>query len=136
MQKNSKGLTLMEITIVLAIMAIIALIVVPIFFTTTDRARLRADIQSARVIQNAIDLHRVERGYHAEGGTNISELIENLSEVGYINARNITVQTDSADWVVDSTVGIMVDISSSPSEIYEAYLSLPADERRYVRSGR
>ena len=136
--KHNKGLTLMELTIVLGIMVIIAAIAIPLFLLSTDRARLRGDIQSARVIQNAIDLHIVERGAPPQGSS-VNDMINDLAGKGYLNARNTTIQTNGAVWVRDaSTSVIKVDIGGAnvAEEIHRAYTSLPEDEREFVLRGR
>ena len=135
--KSTKGFTLMELTIVLALLAIIAAVLIPLFLTTTDRARLRSDIQSARVIQNAMDLYRVERG-RAVTGTNATEVMRNLELAGYLDLRNASPQTEGADWVrvVESNaVRIFVDISNSPESVQRAYGNLTDVERAMVRGG-
>ena len=136
--KNTKGFTLMELTIVLAILAIIAAILVPMFLTTTDRARLRSDIQSARVIQNAMDLYRVERGQAVAGGSNIDTVMTNLATAGYLNLRNATIQTEGAVWAIDDTRGVVVDIGGinvSDSVRTTVYRNLSPAERLMVRGG-
>jgi len=132
MRKKNAGLTLLELTIVLAIIAIIALIVVPVFLLTSDRARLRADIQSARVIQNAIEQYSIERGASPSGG-NVNAIVDHLAGAGYINPRNVRRQTEGAEWVIDSDIGVMVDISGSSADVQNAHESLPESERALVR---
>lgn len=135
--KKYKGLTLMELTIVLAIIAIIAAILIPVFLLTTDRARLRGDIQSARVIQQAMDTYRIERGRPvADGSSDVDEILTGLVEAGYIRRRNRTIQTTGAAWHNHPVYGIMVDISGSPPDIHSAYSSLSEDEQFYVHGGR
>jgi len=128
---NNRGFTLIELTIVLAILAIIAAILIPMFLTTTDRARLRSDIQSARVIQNAMDLYRLERGRPVSGDT-ISSRLTNLSEAGYIEARNATTQTYEAVWVYHPTRGVLVDIRNSPEGVKAAFENLTDEEKAFV----
>ena len=102
MVSRRAGFTLIELTIVLGLLAILAAILVPLFLRTTDRARLRSDIQSARVIQNAMDLYRVERGVPPAGAA-ISNILQTLVSAGYINPRNTETQTVDAEWVVCAT---------------------------------
>jgi len=129
--KSTKGFTLMELIIVMALLAIIAAILIPMFLNTTDRARLRSDIQSARVIQNAIDLYRVETG-RTPAGANVADIMATLSDAGHLDLRNATEQTEGAIWTQDSTRGIVVDISASPPNVRDAYANLPDAERRLV----
>ena len=131
---KQRGFTLIELTIVLAILAIIAAILIPTFLNTTDRARLRGDIQSARVIQNAMELYRVERG-QAVAGTTMAVRIQNLANAGYIDARNIRTQTQGAEWVYRANHGVVVDINASPDGTHRAYANLSQDEQQFVYRG-
>jgi prepilin-type N-terminal cleavage/methylation domain-containing protein len=132
--KSTKGFTLMELIIVLAILAIIAAILIPMFLNTTDRARLRSDIQSARVIQNAVDLYRVERGRDVEGGNNMSTVLQNLETAGYIALRDTRIQTEGAAWTIDGDRRVHVNISGSPQSVRDIYPSLSEAERLMVRT--
>ena len=126
--RNSKGFTLMELIIVLAVLAILAMILIPTFMNTTDRARLRSDIQSARAIQNAMDLHRVERNPAAGWGENWSDaLIEDLA--GILAVR--PPQTEGADWIIEDE-HVKVDIRTSPAGAQRAYENLSDSERWFV----
>jgi len=135
MRNHKKGFTLMELTIVLALLAIIAAILIPMFLNTTDRARLRSDIQSARVIQNATELYRVETGRTVAGGTDIALIMQNLETAGYLNLRNANIQTEGAVWVPHAVYGVRVDISRSPDSVHRAYANLPTSERLMVIGG-
>ena len=128
----SKGLTLIELTIVLAIIAIIAAILIPTFLTATDRARLRSDVQSARVIQNAIDLYRAERGRNVEG-TTVYTIIQNLSAAGLLDNIDARAQSQGATWTQIQGLGVVVDITASPDGVHRAYNNLSDSERRLVR---
>ena len=140
--KHVKGLTLMELTIVLAIIAIIAGVLIPLYLLTTDRARLRGDIQSARVIQNAIDLYVIERGStDIMNGNDVTAIVARLADMRYINSRNTKIQTTGATWVrfnhPDHGRMVVVDIGGTtvPDEVHRAFASLPDDEKIYVRNG-
>ena len=129
---TKKGFTLIELTVVLAILAIIAAILIPTFLITTDRARLRGDIQTVRIIQNAIELHTVERGVPPEGAT-ITARIQTLITAGYLPNRNIRPQTQGAEWVWDQINGVRVDIRGNVSDgTRRAFENLTDEERLHV----
>ena len=130
----NKGFTLMELTIVLAILAILALILVPIFLNSTDRARLRGDIQSARVIQNAVELYRVERGRTLTGS--MSTILTTLENSGFLSASDTDIQTEGASWIINAQQQIVVNIANSPDGVHRAYSTLPEAERQAVANGR
>ena len=128
---TKKGFTLMELTIVLAILAIIAVILIPTFLNTTDRARLRSDIQSARAIQNAMDLYRAERNPISTWGANVTtELLRDLYRAGYFSVENPLPQTEGAAWGTNASGHVVVNISGSPENIRS--INLPAAEDAFV----
>lgn len=130
--RKNKGFTLMELTIVLALLAIIAAVLIPLFLTTTDRARLRSDIQSARVVQNAMDLYRVERGRRVAGGNDGALIVQNLQNAGYLDTRNAVPQTEGAIWRFCDDEGFRVDISDSPSGVQSAADNLTEAEQSMI----
>jgi len=132
--KINKGFTLLELLIALAILAIIAAILIPNFFATTDRARLRSDIQSARVIQNAIDLYNVERTPAISG--DMGAILDRLQAQGFLRERYTSPQTEGAIWARHATLGVVVDITGSSESIHRAYDGLPAAEQQFIIGGR
>jgi len=132
--KANKGFTLLELLIALAILAIIAAILIPNFFATTDRARLRSDIQSARVIQNAIELYRAERG--ADPAGDMDAMLAHLTTAGFLRVRDTDTQTEGARWANVEGIGVVVDINTSPANIHSIYGGLPDAERLFVINGR
>jgi len=133
-KKTLNGFTLLELLIALAILAVIAAILIPNFFATTDRARLRSDIQSARVIQNAIELYRAERGTTPEGSS-MESILETLTAAGFLRARYADIQTEGASWDTHAELGVVVNISGSGDGVHTAYASLPDSERLLVVGG-
>ena len=131
-----KGFTLIELIIVLAIVAIIGAILIPNFLNTTERARLRGDIQSARVLQNALDLHNLERTPAIPAGTAITSVISALENQGYINRRRVAVQTPGAAFVLTNEGYIKLDISGSSDNIRGTLFNqLNEQERSYILGG-
>jgi len=133
--KKKGGFTLLELLIALAILAVIAAILIPNFFATTDRARLRSDIQSARVIQNAIELYQAE-GNTLPEGANLAAVLVVLEDSGFLRARDTDIQTVGAIWERHATLGVVVNIQGSVDNVHSAYASLSANEREFVVNGR
>ena len=127
---NTKGITLIELIIVLAVLAILAAVLIPNFFNVTDRARLRSDIQSARVIHNAMELYRIERGTELEGS--MAVILDRLRSEGFLPGRAANIQTAYAQWRVgDNLVYVYVRYASANVRSIAAGLS--NDEREFVR---
>lgn len=124
----------MELIIVLAVLAIIAAILIPTFLNTTDRARLRSDIQSAQVIHNAMELFRAERGAVAGGnGADMDAILSALHTAGYLRFMTAKgTQTVGAEWVLHDG-RVAVKLPNNPSTgIANAANSLTVNERRYI----
>lgn len=117
MKKNS-GITLVELVVVLAVIAIISAIVVPNFFGMTEGARLRADIQSTIVLRNAFELYRLQNP-----GSNYNDIVTILNELyrrDFLSSQLIEPQTDDAYWQVlgnNIILNIPLDIYNSHGNI-------------------
>ena len=119
-----KGFTLMEVVIVLAIIAILGAVVIPSFLGYTDRARLRSDIQSTRVVQGAMDLYRAEVGRDV-GASNatVAGMLEELTDAGYLDNLPV-LQTEGAVWVyANTTRKIRIDIDKCSDGVKNVQLS-------------
>jgi prepilin-type N-terminal cleavage/methylation domain-containing protein len=134
--KRIRGLTLIELVMVLAVIAIIGAILIPSFTNTTDKARLKSDIQSAKVIQNAMDLYRAERGADVTGIT-VADKVKKLSELGYLKEGQLAIQTPEAKWDLKTGFGVVVNIADSDEENVraKAFGQLNELEKPYVING-
>ena len=133
---NSSGFTLIELIIVLAIVAIIGAILIPNFLNTTDRARLRSDVQSARVLQTALDLHNVEQPQTITSG-NMQEVISALVRLGYIEERRVALQTYGAEFYWGTNGNITVNISRVTSDsVHSLSAQLSPLEQDYLSGAR
>ena len=126
---DNKGFTLIELIIVLAIMTILGAIAVPNFSNTSAKARLKADIQSARVIDNAKDLYENETGI-VLNDTPVN-VVKKLVSEGYLK-REYLPQTDKAEWKLEDSQ-FKVGINSCDESVKAVYTKLNDEEKSYVQ---
>ncbi|MGB4243494.1 MAG: prepilin-type N-terminal cleavage/methylation domain-containing protein [Dethiobacteria bacterium] len=117
-QKKEKGFTLIELLIVVAIIAVLVAIILPIFTNQVNKARTSADKANERLLQAQVDLFLAEGNEFKNTSNFIEELVagDYLREgevkspfgAGYtLDKTNYTVQSTARDqWVeVDSGAG-------------------------------
>ena len=134
------GLTLIELIIVLALIAIIGAILIPNFLHTTDRARLRSDVQSARVLQHAVELYNLEQSPPILPNTPMEGeqgVIARLTRRGYIdNRQRITPQTSGAGFAMRGHIIVDIGLPDVSSNIRSnIYNQLSTQERHYISGG-
>lgn len=107
---RSQGFTLIELLVVMAILATLLSIAAPRYFESVDRAKettLRTDL---RLIREAIDKYRGDRGQ-------LPDSLQGLVDQRYIRAVPVDPVTDTAsDWVLvphpDGVSGGVYDVKS------------------------
>jgi general secretion pathway protein G len=119
-RKNEGGFTLMELIIVMAIIAILVSISVPIYANMIRRAKeavLREDLHTLRT---AIDSYTVDK-------EKAPESLDDLVQAGYLKAVPIDPMTQSSEtWItgesdtmtdIDETQGGMNDVHSGAQSL-------------------
>lgn len=66
--KTQCGFTLVEVLLVVVILAVISSIAIPKVAGSGDKARVNADIATARQVQAALDRYQVENGLYPKNG--------------------------------------------------------------------
>jgi prepilin-type N-terminal cleavage/methylation domain-containing protein len=131
--KNNDGFTLIELIIVLAIITILGSIALPNFLNTSTKARLKADIQSTRTIENAKQLYETETG-DSISSSEANQIIKILRDSNYIK-KEYSPQTDKAAWIIDKKSdenNIKLDISSCANSVKKNYDNLNREEKEYI----
>ena len=137
-QRDERGLTLMELIIVLAVIAIIGAILAPNFMSATDRARLKSDIESVNIIQAAIATYDAEQTTPIQTGSNVKTvIIPELVKKGYLNSANSdTPQTNLAEWAYGADSKVKLDIGQCPNKIkIDVFNTLTEREQAVVTGG-
>lgn len=128
-----KGITLVELVIVLALLSIISSIAAINLLSSTEIARLRSDVQSAIVMQGAIELYTMKSG-RSPNVNNASELILRLRELGHIRHITNSTQSQDATWFFDTSNNkLFLDLRQAGQHINSLASSLSEQERQHIK---
>lgn len=110
-KRRSKGFTLVELLVVLAIMATLMSIVAPRYFGSVDRAKDAALKTNLRLIRESIDKYRADTGQYPA-------TLQTLVTARYIAALPIDPVTERSDtWLLvphpDGTTPGVYDVHST-----------------------
>lgn len=114
---TNQGFTLIELSIVLALIAMLLTIAVPRYFHTLDNGKVSVQRQNIATVRDAIDKFYGDLGKYPEA-------LEDLVAKKYLRAIPVDPLTEKADWEVvapeDPTLGAVYDIRSAKKAPVEA----------------
>ena len=116
MKKNNKGFTLAELLIVVAIIAVLVAIAIPVFTTQLERSREATDIANIRAAYA-----EVMTDYLSAGG--------NAAKT----SGKVTIKQQDSGWNIDHILNIRVNGSETPYTVPdfgngdEVYVHISAD---------
>jgi general secretion pathway protein G len=113
-RKNEVGFTLMELIIVMAIIAILVSISVPIYANMIRRAKeavLREDLHTLRT---AIDSYTVDK-------EKAPESLDDLVQAGYLKAIPVDPMTQSSETWITGESDTMTDIDETQSGMNDVH---------------
>jgi general secretion pathway protein G len=91
--RRTAGFTLIELTVVLALLAVLVTIAVPSYFHIIDKGRVAVQVKSLAVMRESIDRFHGDRGRWPDS-------LEELVQTRYLRAVPVDPVTERADWVV------------------------------------
>jgi general secretion pathway protein G len=95
--KREGGFTLIELVVVMAIIAILASLAVPIFTSQIKKAREAVLQEDLHVMRNAIDAYTMDKGKAPQS-------LDDLVQAGYLRTIPVDPMTHSSDtWVTDTS---------------------------------
>ncbi len=83
LHREERGFTLIELLIVIAILAVLAAIAIPLVVNQIDKARIAADKANVAALQIAVDIYEFERDEKHPG-----ENLDQTGETGMVNGDN------------------------------------------------
>ncbi|OON99050.1 MAG: hypothetical protein ATN35_02400 [Epulopiscium sp. Nele67-Bin004] len=141
MNKNLKlkesGFTLLELIVVIAVIGMIAAVVSPSFLETSNKMALQTDIQSAKSLQQIIDIYTIEGGQAPANGEIMKDYFDKLVASKYLEQHQldgvtgqIVLQLGDSKLYYDENAGfVKVKLASGYSDFYEA---LNDDDQTWV----
>jgi general secretion pathway protein G len=119
---SPRGFTLIELTIVLALVALLLTIAVPRYFHSVENGKLSVQRQNLAALRDALDKFRGDQGKYPDE-------LEDLVKKKYLRAIPVDPVTQLPNWTViapeDETQGRVFDVRSA-TEAVEAGGAAPA----------
>lgn len=127
-----KGFTLIEMVVVLACITILSAVIVPNVLSSFESTKLKSDIQSAMIIQNALELYMMETGKKPAAST-ADDLIKELKNNDYIKSIGSTPQLSGAKWNYDKNANsVKLDLSGCGAGVKKTAANLSSQELLYI----
>lgn len=92
-QRAYRGFTLIELSVVLAVIALLLLLVTPRYFGALDRSKDKVLAHNLLQVRAAIDQYHADRGRYPES-------LEELVRERYLRAMPVNPVTEAPDWVL------------------------------------
>ena len=110
------GFSLVELTVVVLIMGILAAVAAPKMFDKMSQARESSSRQSLAVVRSAIELYRTETsGYPANPSTGLTQYLK-----GQFPKCDVAGSANNSVVIKTGTAALTVDTSSTASWIYNS----------------
>jgi general secretion pathway protein G len=110
MKSSARGFTLIELTIVLALIALLLTIAVPRYFHAVDHGKQAVQRQNLAVMRDAIDKFYGDLGRYPDE-------LDDLVKKKYLRSIPVDLITDKPDWNIippeDATLGRVYDVVSA-----------------------
>ncbi|MCM2373603.1 type II secretion system protein [Aporhodopirellula aestuarii] len=134
--RSRKGYTLVELTVVILIIGVIATVAAPKFFDSLTKAQDNSATQTLQVVRDAIELYKANNGDYpgADGAeatlkTNLDDYLRNDFPTCQVGKRDdaVKIETDGAalSGKIDGTTGWIYDKSTGEFRInHSSYSTL------------
>lgn len=110
MNTSTRGFTLIELTIVLALIALLLTIAVPRYFHALDTGKLAVQRQNLATVRDAIDKFYGDLGHYPDE-------LDDLVKKKYLRSIPVDPLTEKPNWTVvppeDPTLGRVFDVLSA-----------------------
>ena len=114
---SRRGFTLIELTIVLALVALLLTIAVPRYFHSLENGKLAVQRQNLAVMRDALDKFYGDQGKYPDD-------LDDLVKKKYLRAIPVDPITELPNWTVvppeDTTLGRVYDVRSAAQQAADA----------------
>lgn len=91
--RRARGFTLIELSVVLAVIALLLLLVTPRYFGALDRSKDKVLAHNLLQIRAAIDQYHADRGRYPDS-------LDELVQTRYLRSLPVNPVTEAPDWVL------------------------------------